>query len=150
MLADAVKTLEAKAGVSVYIDAGHPNWTPAAEMARRLQKSGVAQAAGFALNVSNFYKTSENVTFGNAVSALVGGKHYVIDTSRNGNGWQGEWCNPQGAAIGERPRTTTGEPLLDALLWAKPPGDSDGTCNGGPSAGSWWADYALRLVKNQR
>ena len=35
---------------------------------------------------------------------------------------------------------------LDAYLWVKAPGESDGTCNGGPYAGAWWPDYALRLM----
>ncbi len=150
MLTDAVKTLEAKPNVAVYIDAGHPNWTPAATMADRLKKSGVANAEGFALNVSNFYKTSENVTFGNTLSKLISNKHYIIDTSRNANGWEGTWCNPQGAGIGSTPTTNTGEPLLDALLWIKPPGESDGNCSGGPNAGAWWPDYALKLVNNAK
>ena len=34
-----------------------------------------------------------------------------------------------------------------ALLWIKQPGESDGTCNGGPNAGQWWADYALGLAQ---
>jgi endoglucanase len=148
MLSDAVNVLEAKPGVSVYIDAGHPNWTIASTMATRLNKSGIAKAQGFALNVSNFYTTDSNIDFGDELSALVGGKHYVIDTSRNANGWQGEWCNPQGAGIGELPDTSTGVALLDALLWVKAPGDSDGNCHGGPNAGYWWGEYALDLVAN--
>jgi endoglucanase len=145
MLTDAVNVLEAKPNVSVYIDAGHPNWTPASTMADRLNKSGIAKAQGFALNVSNFYTTQSNIDFGNDLSSRVGGKHYVIDTSRNHNGWQGEWCNPQGAGIGARPTTNTGVSLYDAGLWVKDPGGSDGYCNGGPAAGHWWADYAVKL-----
>jgi endoglucanase len=30
---------------------------------------------------------------------------------------------------------------------ARPPGFSDGTCNGGPAAGTWWPDYALGLAE---
>ena len=41
-----------------------------------------------------------------------------------------------------------GTTSLDALLWVKHPGDSDGTCNGGPKAGMWWEKYALDLVRN--
>lgn len=145
MLADAVSVLEAKANVSVYIDAGHPNWTPVTTMASRLKKSGIDRAQGFALNVSNFYSTSSNITFGTSLSALVGKKHFVIDTSRNHNGWQGEWCNPQGAGIGAAPTTSTGTALFDAGLWIKAPGDSDGNCHGGPSAGAWWSTYAVKL-----
>ena len=40
-----------------------------------------------------------------------------------------------------------GHPLADAFLWVKTPGESDGTCNGGPRAGEWWADYALELSR---
>jgi hypothetical protein len=38
----------------------------------------------------------------------------------------------------------------DAWRQSRPadaPGESDGTCNGGPAAGQWWADYALGLAK---
>lgn len=37
----------------------------------------------------------------------------------------GNWCNQSGAGIGERP-TTAPEPGIDAYVWAKPPGESDG------------------------
>jgi endoglucanase len=29
----------------------------------------------------------------------------------------------------------------------KPPGESDGECNGGPAAGRWWPEYALGLAQ---
>ncbi|MEK7183204.1 MAG: glycoside hydrolase family 6 protein [Patescibacteria group bacterium] len=145
MMSDAVSVLEAKPNVSSYIDAGHPNWTPAATMATRLTKAGIAKAQGFALNVSNFYTTESNIEFGNDISARVGGKHYVIDTGRNHNGWNGEWCNDQAAGIGLKPTTNTGVPLFDAGLWVKSAGGSDGNCHGGPDAGHWWAEYALDL-----
>ena len=53
----------------------------------------------------------------------------------------------RGQALGHAPTTDTGHPLVDAFLWVKVPGQSDGTCNGGPRAGAWWADYALELSK---
>jgi endoglucanase len=37
---------------------------------------------------------------------------------------------------------------LDALLWVKLPGESDGACNGGPAAGQWWQEIALELAAN--
>jgi endoglucanase len=148
LLAESVSILKSNAHVFVYIDAGHFNWVDEADIATRLKAANITEADGFALNVSNFYTTAENTSYGEAVSALVGGKHFVIDTSRNGNGSNGEWCNPSGMALGENSTVNTGNSLIDALLWVKPPGESDGTCNGGPSAGSWWADYALGLVRN--
>jgi endoglucanase len=56
----------------------------------------------------------------------VGGKHFVIDVSRNGAGSKGSWCNPAGAAFGQNPHVTAGTTRLDALLWVKTPGASDG------------------------
>ncbi|WKX70554.1 glycoside hydrolase family 6 protein [Streptomyces sp. XD-27] len=155
LLTTAVKRLKALPHVKVYLDAGNPAWiTDPAKMAEPLKRAGVAQADGFALNISNYQTTEANTAYGRDLSALVGGKPFVIDTSRNGNGpAPGEkdpevWCNPAGRALGERPTTKTGDKLIDAYLWVKRPGESDGTCKGGPPAGRWWADYALDLARN--
>jgi endoglucanase len=147
LLRDAVAVLTAHPRVSVYLDGGHPRWQPASEMARRLAGAGVADAQGFALNVSNFVSTSENVTYGRTISAAIGNKHFVVDTSRNGLGPapDGAWCNPPGRALGDRPGAAT--PPQDANLWIKRPGESDGPCAGGPAAGAWWPDYALGLAQ---
>lgn len=147
LLREAVQKLQ-DGGAAVYIDAGHANWQQAPEMADRLRKAGIDVAVGFSLNVSNFNSTQVNVTYGNRLSGLVGGKHYIIDTSRNGvGGVVREWCNPKNQALGAPPTTDTKLPLVDAFLWVKTPGQSDGTCNGGPNAGAWWAEYALELSK---
>ncbi|WP_435279908.1 glycoside hydrolase family 6 protein [Streptomyces sp. 1222.5] len=37
----------------------------------------------------------------------------------------GNWCNQSGAGLGERPATAP-DPGVDAYVWAKPPGESDG------------------------
>jgi len=149
LLSEAISTLKAKSGVLVYLDAGHAGWINAADMTERLKKAGVEKADGFALNVSNFVTTADNTRYGEEVSKNLGGKHFIIDTSRNGNGPTSDyqWCNPSGRALGNKPTTSTGNPLVDAYLWLKVPGESDGNCNGGPSAGSWWAEYALGLAK---
>lgn len=133
---------------AVYIDAGHAKWVPAKEMAARLRAAGVAKGRGFALNVANFHTTAVNRKYGRAVSRLTGGAHFVVDTGRNGRGpKEGDWCNPPGRALGAPPTTATGDPLMDAGLWVKAPGESDGTCNGGPGGGVFWPAYALGLVK---
>ena len=147
LVADAVAVLEAGAATDVYVDAGHARWVPAAEMAARLRRAGVAGAAGFSLNVSNFGDTDAEVAYGNAVSAAAGGARFVVDTSRNGRGPGGSWCNPPGRALGPTPTLRTGRPLADAFLWVKPPGESDGPCNGGPAAGAWWPEAALSLAR---
>ena len=147
LLAYAVRTLRA-ARAAVYIDAGHSNWHAPEEMARRLKLANIDQANGFSLNVSNFQTTQANIAYGEQVSRLTGGKHFVIDTSRNGVPTNSkEWCNPRGRALGLTPTTNTGHPLVDAFLWVKAPGESDGTCGGGPRAGTWWSTYALELSR---
>ena len=146
LISNAV-TLFKNQGSAVYIDAGNPNWKPASDMAGRLQAAGIARADGFALNVSNFCTTASCQTYGDQISSMVGGKHFIIDTSRNGLGPNGNiWCNPPGRALGPRPTSVTSDPLCDAYEWIKSPGTSDGTCNGGPSWG-WWAAYALGLCQ---
>lgn len=148
LLREAVQTLRA-GGAWVYIDAGNANWKQPAVMADRLRKAGIELATGFSLNVSNFHGVQVNVDYGERLSRLVGGKHFVIDTSRNGRGAavEREWCNAPNQALGRAPTTRTGNPLVDAFLWVKTPGQSDGTCNGGPRAGAWWAEYALELSR---
>lgn len=99
--------------------------------------------------------------------------HFVIDTSRNGQGhWTPpagvypdpqDWCNPPGRGVGLRPSADTAEPLLDAYLWVKVPGESDGECTRGlgpagetvdpewglidPGAGDWFPEQALELAQ---
>ena len=149
LLKFAVRTLASKGSIAVYLDAGNPRWKPAATIARRLLAAGIAQAQGFSLNVSNFFLTADNVSYGSEVSALVGGKHFIVDTGRNGLGpaADAQWCNPAGRALGIRPTTVTGNQLVDAYLWIKTPGESDGSCNGAPAAGTWMPEYALGLAQ---
>ena len=149
LLAFAVRTLAARPAIAVYLDAGNSAWEPAAVMARRLRAAGVAAARGFALNVSNFNTTTAETAYGARISRLLGGKPFVIDTSRNGAGPAPgrAWCNPPGRALGPAPTTRTGSRLVDAYLWVKAPGESDGSCNGGPPAGAWWPDYAVDLAR---
>lgn len=153
----AVATLAAQGRTYVYLDAGHSDWVPADEMAVRLRDAGIAQATGFALNTSNYKRTEDLIAYGKRVSALVGNKPFVIDTGRNGNGppdaqgdTEASWCNPDGRALGTPPTAETGDPLVHAFLWVKPPGESDGTCNGGPRAGVFWEAYALGLAKRAK
>jgi endoglucanase len=97
--------------------------------------------------------------------------HFVIDTSRNGKGsWAPKagttykdaqtWCNPPDRGLGVRPTTRTGNPLVDAYLWIKIPGESDGQCDRGmgggsdperggadPAAGAWFEKQAAELIQ---
>jgi endoglucanase len=152
LISYAVDTLTRNPATAVYVDAGHSRWVGVDDMAARLNQVGVAKARGFSLNTANFFTTEESMGYGNAISGLTNGSHYVIDTSRNGAGsaeGQMYWCNPSGRALGARPTTDTGNGNVDAFLWVKRPGESDGSCGrGDPSAGRFVNQYAIDLARN--
>jgi endoglucanase len=152
LLSEAVIRLKQQSGTKVYLDAGNPAWIRDPwKLVEPLKRAGVQEADGFSLNVSNFQTDAVTKKYGLHLSRDLGGKHFVVDTSRNGNGpLAGAWCNPPGRGLGTRPTTDTGEPALDAYLWIKRPGASDGTCEGGPDAGQWWPEYALELARNSK
>lgn len=156
LLAHAIGRLKKQPKTKVYLDAGNPHWiTDPARLTAPLKRAGVSAADGFSLNVSNFETNDAVKAFGTRLSGLLGDAHFTVDTSRNGAGplsGQGDetWCNPPGRALGTPPTTDTGNELLDAYLWIKRPGDSDGPCRGGPPAGTWWPDYALGLARKAK
>ncbi|MER5900299.1 glycoside hydrolase family 6 protein [Streptomyces mirabilis] len=153
LLETAVTKLKALKNTKVYLDAGNAGWGHPDQIFQPLKRAGIDKADGFSVNVANFYSTKDSLAYGKQLSAKVDGKHFVIDTSRNGNGpytagdEDENWCNPPGRALGETPTTKTADPLVDAYLWVKRPGESDGECKGGPKAGDWWPEYALKLAK---
>lgn len=134
----------------VYLDAGHNNWKSVASNAELLKQAGISDADGFVTNISNYQFLKDEAAYGTELSRLVGNKPFIIDTARNGNGPpdNAEWCNASGRALGVKPTRNTGNKLIDAFFWVKPPGESDGSCNGGLSAGKFWDDYAFELIRN--
>ena len=145
-LGGAAAILDA-AGARVFLDVGHSGWQSADEIADRIRRVGTEHLAGFATNTSNYNATADERAWGDQVAAKVG-LPFVVDTSRNGNGSNGEWCNPRGRALGENPGLTGEAAGMVARVWTKVPGESDGTCNGGPAAGAWWEEIALELARN--
>lgn len=145
-LRDAITRLSSNPATTIYLDGGHSDWLEPEEMAQLLGAAGVDQVRGFATNVSNYNSTQDERDYGQTLSDLLGGAHFVVDTSRNGSGSTGEWCNPPGRTVGDTPSGVDDDTAQDASLWIKNPGESDGECNGGPPAGQWWPDQALALV----
>jgi endoglucanase len=148
----AVDTLTKDPNAAVYVDGGHLRWHSAEDMAARLNKVGIDHARGFSLNLSNFFTTEDEIGYGEAISGLTNGSHYVIDTSRNGAGPAPDselsWCNPSGRALGTPPTAATAGAHADAYLWIKRPGESDGTCGkGDPPAGTFVSQYAIDLAR---
>ncbi len=152
MLSYASKTLT-KSGAWVYLDAGHSNWTPYDTRPQVLKDAGIKYARGFSTNVSNFRPTSAEKTYATfLIRGLrklgVTGKHYVIDTSRNGavpSSDGHDVINPTWARIGKRPKLVF-DGAFDGTLWVKHPGESDGQWNGGNSSGKWCTMLADRLL----
>ncbi|MGV9549130.1 glycoside hydrolase family 6 protein [Streptomyces ardesiacus] len=136
----------------VYYDAGHSGWHAPARQAGWLRQAGAASADssdGVFSNVSNFHATADEIAYDRAVLDALGGPPglgAVIDTSRNGNGApaDGAWCDPAGRRIGRAPTLSTGLGRVDAYLWIKLPGESDG-CKGEP--GTFAPAYAYDLAR---
>jgi endoglucanase len=152
LMSYAVDTLTRDPAAAVYVDAGHSRWVSADKMAAMLNQVGVGKARGFSVNTANFFTTDEEIGYGEAISGLTNGSHYVIDTSRNGAGPTDDklyWCNPSGRALGAAPTTATAGAHADAYLWVKRPGESDGSCGrGDPSAGRFSNQNAIDLARN--
>ena len=135
----------------VYIDIGHPKWLSVSKAVSYLRLCDIHKVRGFSINTSNYYATSTCYKYGKDIcKRLDGDMHFVIDTSRNGNGANSEHFNPYGRAIGEYPTTNTRDELVDAYLWIKVPGESDGKVNGGPKAGRFSHHLALDLIHNKK
>lgn len=146
LLSWAATRLGALGNTRVYLDAS--TWVAPDDQARLLAQAGLSAVRGFAVNVSGYRTVQEATTYGDAVAALTG-TPYVVDTSRAGRPTaDGQWCNVAGGGLGPNPGTAVGLPHVDGFLWVKHPGESDGTCNGGPGAGTFWPRYALALVAN--
>ncbi|MFJ9519918.1 glycoside hydrolase family 6 protein [Kitasatospora sp. NPDC101801] len=150
MLRNAIAQFKAKApNTWVYLDAGNPGWIGASTMAQQLAAAGVGEAHGFSLNVSNYFRTDQDGSYGNAVNSALSSygytKPFVVDTSRNGNGSDGQWCNPAGRRIGAPPQRGGG---AEMLLWIKIPGESDGNCGAGAgsSAGQFLPEVAYKMI----
>ncbi|MDC0769695.1 glycoside hydrolase family 6 protein [Streptomyces sp. HD] len=143
---------EANPRARVYYDAGHSGWNAPGKQAALLKRAGAASTTssdGVFSNVSNFHTTPDEIAYDRQVLDALGGPASlgaVIDTSRNGAGApaDGEWCDPSGRKLGRAPTLATGEARIDAYLWVKLPGESDG-CKGRP--GTFTASYAYDLAR---
>ena len=110
--------------------------TPSGAQANISRRARTTSAPG--LSPTSGTPTTSRARPGGTRTSLL--KHFVIDTSRNGQGpWTPtasypdaqDWCNPPDRGLGLRPTANTGEPLVDAYLWVKIPGESDGECTRG-------------------
>jgi len=91
-------------------------------------------AEGFPSSIGMLIDTSRNGWGGpdrpTAESTSSDLNTYVDETRVDRRTHRGAWCNPDGAGLGERPQASPdGYPdsHLDAFVWVKPPGESDGS-----------------------
>jgi endoglucanase len=160
----ATSVLEADPHVVVYLDGGAADAIPARRQADLLRGAGVAQAQGFFLNSTHFDWTTTELHYGQQISAMLGGAHFVINTGENGRGplrpadlvkdGNEVLCNPPGRGLGPLSLSAdvaqpTAYDGLDGLLWFSNPGGSGGSCvPGAPPTGQYWAAYAVMLARN--
>ena len=163
------------------------NISPAATLFASMYKSANSSpfVRGLATNVANYNALTaaspDPITQGdpnydeshyiNALGPMLASAgfpaQFVVDQGRAGQQnlrqqW-GDWCNIKGAGFGTRPTTNTGNSLIDAIVWVKPGGESDGTSNSSsprfdstcslsdatqpaPEAGTWFQTYFETLV----
>ncbi|WP_075824475.1 glycoside hydrolase family 6 protein [Streptomyces acidiscabies] len=99
------------------------------EQSYALALRGQLVTAGFRSNIGMLIDTSRNGWGGSARPAGPG-PQTSVDTYVDGGRYDrrihvGNWCNQAGAGIGERPKAAPAAGL-DAYVWMKPPGESDG------------------------
>lgn len=95
--------------------------------------------------------------------------NFIVDLGRagkqpGGRAEWGHWCNVRDSGFGPRPKSETGEDALDAVVWVKPGGESDGTSDSAadrfdetcvsassltpaPEAGEWFQAYFEMLLR---
>ena len=161
----------AKLFAQIWSDAGKPK-------SLRGLVTNVSNYNGYDTSVAPSY-TQGNKNFNeklyvNAIAPLLKSygwdAHFIIDQGRSGvqptaqQQW-GDWCNVKGTGFGRLPTTNTGDALVDAIVWVKPGGESDGTSDSSaarydahcgyadaltpaPEAGTWFQAYFEQLLKN--
>lgn len=166
------------------------NLAPAAKLFAQIYTEAGKPAAlrGLATNVANYNafdiasapsytqgnKNYDEKLYINAIAPLLQQNgfpaHFIVDQGRSGKqptqqqAW-GDWCNVKGTGFGIRPTTDTGDALVDAFVWVKPGGESDGTSDSSaarydahcgysdaltpaPEAGTWFQAYFEQLLRN--
>jgi endoglucanase len=157
-LHDAFDALSRDPRVVVYTDAGAADALNAGRAARLLRRAGISGIQGFFLNSTHFDWTRKEIRYGEKISRMTGGKHFVVNTAMNGRGpvipkdrvqnGNEDLCSPPGRGLGPLPTFDTGFPRVDAFSWIAYPGRSSGCGPGAPPTGQFWIARALSLVRH--
>jgi endoglucanase len=158
-LHDAINVLSNCPHLVTYLDAGAADALRPRTAAHLLERAGIKEIEGFFLNSTHFDWTKNEIRYGERISRLTGGKHFVVNTAENGQGPQRTAhparqgaeviCNPKNRGLGPKPTTHTGYKNVDAFAWIAHPGVSGGPCTrGAPPIGVFWPAKALSLVRH--
>jgi endoglucanase len=143
----------------IYVDAGDSDANSPAFTAKALNEAGIKHIRGFFVGATHDQWTSTEIKFGDKISKLTHGAHFVVSTQANGRGpllnphpsKQGieDLCNPPNRGLGPEPTTKTGFAHVDAFEWVTTPGRSGGVCHpGDPASGVFGVNLALTLAMN--
>ena len=131
----------------LYVEGGTSDANLPAKVARVLNASDAYKLRGFFMNDTTFDWAYKEIPYGNEISALTNGVHFVVDPRADGNGsllnphpvtqWIEQLCNPPGRGLGPKPGASNGQsygmysPHLDGFVWVTTLGESAApTCPG--------------------
>ena len=133
-LQDAISILTKMPRLVVYLETGAADALSAAHAANLLRRAGVANVQGFYLNATHFDWTLHEIHYGEQITRMTGGKHFIVNTAENGRGpliphdrvhnGNEVLCNPAGRGLGPKPTFNTGYPKVDAFAWIENAGKS--------------------------
>jgi endoglucanase len=160
----AINKLSALPRAAIYVDAGAADAEKYTVIAADLNQIGVRKIQGFFLNSTHADWTLNEIAYGQEISRLTHGAHFIVNTAVNGRGperhghpaTQGSevLCNPTKLGLGPRPTTSTGYWHVDAFAWLGYTGLSDGPCHHQPhdpfqaKAGTFMPQYAELLIRH--
>lgn len=109
LISYAADVFNALPHTTVYVDAGTYAWYKPALMARMLERSGIWHSRGFALNVTQYGSTADELKWGAAINRALAAagarhKHFVINTDENGTPYLAGQVPGGGAASNYTPR----------------------------------------------
>lgn len=121
LTAYAAKVFNALPHTTVYVDAGSYAWYQPGLMARMLKRSGIWHARGFALDVTQYGSTAQELQWGAQINqalraAGVRDRHFVINTDENGSPYLAGQIPGGGGASNYTPRCShPGQQLCQRL-----------------------------------
>jgi endoglucanase len=121
LISYAAKVFNSLPHTTVYIDAGAYAWYQPALMARMLEGSGIWHSRGFALNVTQYGPTAQELQWGAQINRALAAdgarnKHFVINTDENGTPYLAGQIPGGGAQSNYTPRCSyPGQQLCQRL-----------------------------------